>query len=93
MGIKVNPKDVEQEAKWVTEVLVSSGAVSIPEIDLNLEHLANKEFILWLPNEVVESVVTVLVLKSMVKNFLKTGLVSIDPDVRSFVEAHWKKEE
>ena len=89
----MNPKDVEQEAKWVTEVLISSGAVSIPKIDIDLADLANKEFILWLPNEVAESVVTVLTLKSMVKNFLKNELVSIDPDVRSFIEAHWKKEQ
>lgn len=89
MKLNLKGQELEEETRWITEMLIKSGAVAIPESEINISDIANSEFIMFLPNEIARSVSAVFVLKSMVRNFLSGKPPIMDPEIRAFIEATW----
>ena len=89
MQLNLKGQELEEETRWVTELLINSGAVSIPTSDVDISDIANREFILFMPDEISRSVMAVLVVKSMVRNFLSGKPCQMDPAIRAFIESRW----
>lgn len=89
MKLTLTGKELEEETRWITEILINSGAVSIPESDVNISDIAHREFILFMPDEISRGVMAVLVVKSMVRNFLSGKPCQMDPAIRAFIESRW----
>lgn len=89
MKLNLKGQELEEETRWITELLIKSGAVAIPESEINISDIAHREFIAFLPDEISRGVAAILVIKSMVRNFLSGQPPIMDADIRSFIETRW----
>nr|DAX39989.1 MAG TPA: hypothetical protein [Caudoviricetes sp.] len=93
MKLNLKGQELEEETRWITELLIKSGAVAIPESEINISDIAHRDFIAFLPDEISRGVAAVLVVKSMVRNFLSGKPPIMDQDIRSFIESRWGPKE
>ena len=93
MKLNLKGQELEEETRWITELLIKSGAVAIPESEINISDIAHRDFIAFLPDDISRGVAAVLVVKSMVRNFLSGKPPIMDQDIRSFIESRWGPKE
>ena len=61
MKLNLKGQELEEETRWITELLIKSGAVAIPESEIKISDIAHRDFIAFLPDEISRGVAAVLV--------------------------------